>query len=155
MYQIQSGAFILITSCQPGCSSSLLRRIVLTVHRPDDDDLLQAGGGGRRGPQLLHQRVEGVRVDGLLLVGLKAHLLRGVDGDVGGLHLEVLDDGRSRGVGGRCGVGGHGACRCSFGDGRLREGWLSALFAVLGEFALHKRHRMTGGQEDHCSGRET
>lgn len=67
MYQIEKGAFVLTPSCQlcgapgRGPGSSLLRRVVFAaVHRPDDDDLFQAGGGGRRGPQLLHQRVERV-----------------------------------------------------------------------------------------------
>lgn len=89
------------------------------VHRPDDDDLLQAlgrgglrnavdvvlvlghdlgvlGWGGRRS-QLLHQSVEGVRVDGLLLVGVgvgfKGHLVGGAHRGLRGL----LDDAVSGG----------------------------------------------------------
>lgn len=128
------------------------------VHRPDDDDLLQALGGGRRRPQLLHQSVEGVRVDGLLLVGLEGHLVGGGGGDGGlsGLRLEVLHDCG----GGGSGVVSGGGCRwrCGFGvgGGWFRVGWLafrdgSHTFVFLGEFALDERHRMTGGQEDHCS----
>lgn len=76
------------------CSCSLLGRVVFSsVHRPDDDDLLQALGGGGRRSQLLHQSVERVRVDGLLLVGVEGHLVGGGDGGVSGLRLEALDDG--------------------------------------------------------------
>lgn len=158
--------------------ASLLRRVVVSVvHRPDDDDLLQAlrGGGlrvvhvvrvlrdddllgaargGWRRPQLLHQGVEGVRVDGLLLVGFEGHLVRGVDGRVSGLRLEVLD-----GLGGGSGGGGGCGWRRGFGvrGGGLRVGWLAfgdgrQSFVFLGEFALDEGHRMTGSQEDHCSG---
>lgn len=138
--------------------ASLLRRVVFgVVHRPDDDDLLQALGGGRRRPQLLHQSVEGVRVDGLLLVGFEGHLVGGIDGGVSGLCLEVLDDGCR----GSIVSGGGGGCgwRCGFGVGggwlrvgRLAFGDGSHTFVFLGEFALDKGHRMTGSQEDYCSG---
>lgn len=133
----------------------LLRRVVLSsVHCPDDDDLLQALGRGRRGPQLLHQSVEGVRVDGLLLVGVEGHLVCGGDGLVGGLRLEALDDG---GAGGGGGVGVRGRTRgFGVGGGRLGVGRLALwdgpqTFVLLGEFALDEGHGVAGGQEDDCS----
>lgn len=126
------------------------------VHRPDDDDLLQALGGGGRRPQLLHQSVEGVRVDGLLLVGFEGHLVGGIDRRVGGLGLEVLDD-VCLGV---VSVGG-GGCRRRRGFG-VRGGWFRVgrltfrdgnhAFVFLSQFALDKGNRMAGSQEDHCSG---
>lgn len=140
--------------------ASLLRSVVFTVvHRPDDDDLLQALGGGGRRPQLLHQSVEGVRVDGLLLVGLEGHLVTAGDGGVRRLRLEALHDGgggvgggaASSGdvsgddVGGRRGGFGVGSGR--FGVGRLAFGDGDQTFVFLGEFALDEGHRMTGGQE--------
>lgn len=137
---------------------SLLRRVVFgVVHRPDDDDLLQALGGGGRRPQLLHQSVEGVRVDGLLLVGFEGHLVGGIDRGVSGLSLEVLDDvclgSIVSGGGGvrrwRCGFGVWGG---RFGVGRLTFGDGNHAFVFLGQFALDKGHRMTGSQEDYCSG---
>lgn len=141
---------------------SLLRRVVLSgVHRPDDDDLLQAWGGGGRWPQLLHQGMEGVRVDGLLLVGFEGHLVGGGDIVVNGLRLETLDDGVSGGASGGISVSGSDLCGwCSgFGVGgvRFRVGWLyfgdrHQTFVFLGEFALDEGHRMTGGQEDDSSG---
>ena len=76
-------------------SASLLGGVAFRVHRPDDDDLLQTLGRGGRWPQLLHQGVEGVRVDGLLLVAIEGHLVGGGDGQVDGLRLQALDDGGS------------------------------------------------------------
>lgn len=138
---------------------SLLRSVVVGVHRPDDDDLLQAGGGGRRRPQLLHQSVEGVRVDGLLLVGFEGDLVGGADRRMGGLRLQVLDDGGAGGSVGGVGVRGVGGRGHGFGVGRgwFWVGWLAfrdggQTFVFLGEFTLDEGHGMTGGQEDYSSG---
>lgn len=133
------------------------------IHRPDDDDLLEALG--RRGwrPQLLHQSVEGVRVDGLLLVRFEGHLVGGINRGVSGLRLEVLDDGWRGGASVSVGGGGSGCGRrCGFGvgGGGFGVGWLafgdgSCIFVFLGEFALDEGHRMTGSQEDDCSNTHT
>lgn len=138
-----------------GGVGSLLRGVVLSrVHRPDDDDLLQTRGGRGRRAQLLHQSVQGVRVDGLLLVGLERHLFCGGERMVGGLRLKVVGgvggrvggvvgDGFRRRRGFRVGGGGFGVGRLAFGDG-------DQTFVFLGELALDKRHGMTGSQEDDC-----
>lgn len=110
--------------------------------------------------------MEGVRVDGLLLVGLEGHLVGGADGGVSGLPLEVLDQGLGVGSVGssiRVGVSGAGCRRCrgfGVGGGGFRVGWLSFgdgshSFVFLREFALDKSHGMTGGQEDDCSQTQT
>lgn len=100
--------------------------------------------------------MEGVRVDGLLLVGFKRHLVTSIDGGVGGLRLEFLDDRRRGGHGVRGCRGVRGGRRCGFGVrggrfrvGRLRDG--SHVFVLLGQFTLDKCHGMTGSQEDDWS----
>lgn len=123
--------------------------MLAVVHRPDDDDLLQALGGRGRRPQLLHQSVEGVRVDGLLLVGFEGHLFGGgVDGRGGALDGGFDDFSGVAVCGGRCGFGVGGG---RLGVGGLAFGDGSHTFVFLREFALDKRHGMTGRQEDDCS----
>lgn len=143
--------------------TSLLRGVVFGgVHCPDDDDLLQALGRGGWRPQLLHQSVEGVRVDCLLLVGFEGHLVGGGDSGVNRLRLEALNDGGGCCSGSVSGgdVSGDGVCRWRSGFGvgggwfrvgRLAFGDGDQTFVFLGEFALNEGHRMTGGQEDDCS----
>lgn len=114
---MSTGCVLRTENAAVAAGASLLRRVVFgVVHCPDDDDLLQAVGRRRRRPQLLHQGVKRVRVDGLLLVGLKGHLLAGVDRRVNGLRLEVLDFSRSSGGDVDCIAGGRRQ-RCGFGVG--------------------------------------
>lgn len=123
------------------------------VHRPDDDYLLQAGGGRPRGSQLLHQSVQRVRVDGLLLVGFKGHRVGCGEGEAGGLRFELLDDG---GVSGG-GLGGVGRRRQGFGvrGGRFRVQRLAFMdgnqtFVLLRDFILNEGHGVAGSKEDNC-----
>lgn len=140
--------------------TSLLRGGALGgVHCPDDDDLLQAGGRRRRRSQLLHQSVQRVRVDGLLLVGFEGHGVGGGQREVGGLRFELLHDGGVDGLlGGGCVIVDGRSRGFGVGGRRFRVGWPafgdgSQNFVLLRDFTVNEGHGVAGGQEHDC--RET